>query len=288
MPQIKIFNEINLVETKFITFSDGAISFEIVDFEKLQETNQRVLVQLDVKDCTKDIFALALVKDALDRLGVKDVRLSLMYIPFARADRVFCEGGSHALKVFCNILNTLNFSKVFVADPHSDVSTALINNAEVMHQKDCFLSVLPNIEKITKDFVLCAPDFGATKKIRDVAVAVNKLDFIQGTKIRDVSTGQIVACDVLCDDLQGKDVVIVDDICDGGASFIHLADKLKEKNCGKIILFTTHGIYAKTFEVFKDKIDGIFCYNLVADYLNRAHLEDSIINTTLKEKCNDN
>lgn len=65
--------------------------------------------------------------------------LELAWLPWARQDRHMVNGDSFALKVFANQLNTLNFNKVFLLDPHSDAAAAAINNSVVIAQETCLM-----------------------------------------------------------------------------------------------------------------------------------------------------
>lgn len=271
MSNINIILGSNIESVKFTTFSDGAENCQLPFVQKLSE-HKVCRIQLDIMDCTKDLFRLMLVKDALDSLGCTDVSLTMLYIPNARADRRFSEGSSHPIKVFAKGINNMGFKEVLVADPHSDVATALIDNVKVISQTECFLALLPQIKRVTNNYILCAPDLGATKKLFDTVMKLGHTDYIQAVKIRDTSNGNIIKCDVQCGDLRGKDVIIVDDLADGGASFKFLAEKLLTRNCGKIILYTTHGIYPKGLDSLKGYIDYIFCYNLVCDYTNHVNI----------------
>ena len=268
MSNVNILVGMKNLPVNFTTFSDGA---ENVDLPLPLCNGIRVVI--DIEDCARDIIRLVLVKEALDELGLKDIPLTMLYTPQARADRRFTEGSAHPLKCFARILNSLNFSEVLIADPHSDVTTALINNVRVIDQTQCFKSVLPKINKVSDDFILCAPDLGATKKIFDTVMDLGHTDYLQAVKIRDVNTGDIVKCDIQCDNLKGRDVVIIDDLSDGGASFKFLAQKLLTKNCGKVILYTTHGIYSKGLEVLEGYVDYIFCYNLMERYINTKDIQ---------------
>lgn len=270
--KIEYNNSYNFTKVKFISFSDGAETCDLNLKHSQGVTSVRVTV--DIEDCARDFMRLALVKEALDNLdGNININLSMFYTPFARADRRFSYGESHSLKVFCKLLNTLKFQEVLIVDPHSDVCTALIDNVKVINQTTCFKSLLPFIDKVSSDFILCAPDLGATKKIFDTVRAIGHEDYLQAVKIRDVKTGNIAKCDIQCGDLKGKDVVIVDDLCDGGASFKFLAEKLLTKSCGKVILFTSHGIYSKGLKPLEGYIDYIFCYNLMEKFINKRDIE---------------
>jgi phosphoribosylpyrophosphate synthetase len=55
-----------------------------------------------------------------------------------------------------------------------------------------------------------------------------------------------------------RDILIVDDICDGGATFIELAKIIKPMNPSSLTLFVTHGIFSKGFEPLYEFIDKIY------------------------------
>lgn len=124
-------------------------------------------------------------------------------------------------------------------------------------------------------FYLISPDAGSNKKIFDLAKLIDyDGEIIRCDKLRDIVTGNIIETIVYKDDLNGKDCLIVDDICDGGRTFIQLATALKQKNCGKIYLIVTHGIFSYGFDVLSDNIDGIFCTNSVSDIRDGTIISD--------------
>jgi ribose-phosphate pyrophosphokinase len=115
-------------------------------------------------------------------------------------------------------------------------------------------------------FYLISPDAGSNKKIFDLAKSIGYVgEIIRCDKIRDISTGNIIETIVYKDDLNGMDCLIVDDICDGGRTFIELSKILKQKNCGKVYLVVTHGIFSAGLDVLKPHFDGIFTTNSYKD-----------------------
>lgn len=111
----------------------------------------------------------------------------------------------------------------------------------------------------TKDYLLISPDGGALKKVYKLAQFLGGQPVIECSKMRDVKTGQLSGFKVFADDLAGKTCVIVDDICDGGGTFLGLAKELKAKNVGKLILVVTHGIFSKGLEELTTVFDEIYC-----------------------------
>ena len=76
----------------------------------------------------EDIIELLLFADAAKRQGHRLRTLTMPYVPFSRQDRCNNPGEAFSLKVFCDLINNLNFNSVEIQDPHSDVIPALLNN----------------------------------------------------------------------------------------------------------------------------------------------------------------
>lgn len=205
-----------------------------------------------------DIIKLMLAKDALELKGIKHFELIMPYIPYARQDRKCYEGESFSLKVFTNLINSLNFDKVLTIDSHSDVAPALLNNCTNLSNLEYIKNTI--LADFNEKPILISPDAGSNKKCNKLSVEL-EMDLVKCDKVRDVKTGELSGFEVFSDNLFGKECLIVDDICDGGGTFVGLAQELKRKNAGKLHLFTTHGIYSKGFEIFKGVFDTVYCTN---------------------------
>lgn len=191
-----------------------------------------------------DIMELALLVDAIRR-SIKNpiINLHIPYLPYARQDRVMNSGESLAVKVFCDFVNSLNLNSVTVDDCHSDVGVALLNNVK----NDMNLS--PKIFDLNFD-VLVAPDAGALKKTHKYSELLNK-PVVRADKQRNVQTGKL-SDPVVYGDVNGKKVLIIDDLVDAGRTFIGLSKVLYEQGAKEVMLYVTHGIFAKGKEVLYD------------------------------------
>ena len=133
-----------------------------------------------------DIGLLCLAVDALQRMDVNISNLYIPYFPSARQDRVMVKGEPLSVKVYADIINNLKIKKVFVFDPHSEVTPALFNNCEVVTNHDFIRQV---IDEIGKEVLLVSPDGGALKKIYKVSEFLGGIEVIECSKSRDVKTG---------------------------------------------------------------------------------------------------
>lgn len=237
MKTINLFESNESVELK--KFAGGECHVKFLQAFS-EEDKVRINTRLNSSD---DMMNLCLAVDALRNMSVGYIEAFVPYIPYARQDRVMVPGEPLSIKVFANILNSLNLNKVIVFDAHSDVSVALLNNCRNTPNHDMVKALLKKFS--LSDFVLVSPDLGAYKKIDKLAQKLYyKGEIVTGIKVRDLSTGQIIKSDVNTEDLKGKACLIVDDICDGGRTFMELAIALKAKHAGDLYFIASHGIFS--------------------------------------------
>ena len=202
-----------------------------------------------------DLGLLCLTVDALRRMDVKKINLFIPYFPAARQDRVMIPGEPLSVKVYADIINAMQLEKVTVFDAHSEVTPALLNNCEVIPNHKFIEKVIKNIGNEVK---LISPDGGALKKIYKVSEFLGGIEVVECSKSRNVKTGKLTGFKVYADDLKGTSCLIVDDICDGGGTFLGLGDELKNKNAGDLYLAISHGIFNKGFDELNGKFKKIF------------------------------
>ncbi|MFK7031452.1 ribose-phosphate diphosphokinase [Flavobacterium oreochromis] len=251
------FGTENEISFQAFTFSGGEPHIKIQHFD----TTQKVIITHRANSFN-DFGLIILTIDALKRMDVKEIELFIPYFPAARQDRVMIPGEPLSVKVYAAILNSLNLSKVYVFDAHSEVTPAVLNNCQVITNYKFIEKV---IENIGEEVILISPDGGALKKIYKVSEYLGGVEVVEASKSRDVKTGKLKDFKVYTDDLQGKPCLIVDDICDGGGTFIGLAEALQKKNAGKLYLAVSHGIFNKGFDQLQI-FEKIFTTNSFRDF----------------------
>lgn len=189
----------------------------------------------------REFLALIYLVKHLRAHNAYRIHLTMPYIPNARQDRVKNEEDVFTLKYFAEVLNSLKFASVTVLDPHSSVSEALINNLTVVSPKAYIDEAEFRMKNNGVDIdhmVIFYPDSGAAKRYADMICRT----YAYGIKNRDWKTGKIVGLDIITDgnDIAGKDILIVDDICSYGGTFLHSAKKLKEMGANDIYLYVSH------------------------------------------------
>ena len=213
-------------------FPDHSLLIKL-DPEKMFDNRGAIKVEW-LYEGDSELFTLICVKRHIDcHFSSQDVVLDMPYIPHARMDRVKSDEDVFTLKYFAEIINSLHFSTVWVRDAHSNVSLALIDNV-------CDMGVEPYIRqaiKLSGADAVFYPDEGAMKRYSDRS----ELPYAFGMKKRDWQTGKILGLEIINpENIVGKDVLIVDDICSRGGTFYHSAKALKAAGAKSVSLYVTH------------------------------------------------
>lgn len=205
------------------------------------------------------VMAFFLTIDAIRRINpAAQIHASIPYLPYARQDRVCNSGEALSLGLFAKMLNAMRLDEVELIDPHSDVAAAVIDRSFVTTQKHILARIIENqvLSLNIRDLLLVAPDAGAVKKIKALSDALD-IPYVTATKSRDLKT-MTVTQTRLDGDVAGKNVIVVDDICDGGRTFIQLGRVLRDEGCKELSLLVTHGIFSYGLEPVLDVFDRIY------------------------------
>ena len=253
------------IRYKKFKFPGGETYIKIED-----EFKDEVLITQVIRN-GDDIIEIALAVDALNRVGIENINLFIPYAPYARQDRVMTQGESLSIKVFANMINNMFFNKVYIFDPHSDVTLALIDRCHVINNHRFVKKMIWDIFRKNPfgKLYLISPDSGANKKIKDLAIHLSDLnlyniEIVQCDKTRDVKTGNIDGFKVYSDksDFMDGPCLIVDDICDGGGTFIGLGNQLLNFQPNGLYLAVSHGIFSKGINDLTDHLfDQVFTTN---------------------------
>lgn len=186
----------------------------------------------------KDLMALMFAKKQVDlRTGFVS-ELSISYMPYSRMDRAETFTTPFMLKFVCDFINDLNFETVYVHEPHSDVTTQLLKNVVAISLVLPLVSVAMDDIGFNKEIdYIVYPDKTALKRYSSIE-APNKL---YAEKNRDFATGRILDLEIK-GEVKGKgfNVLLVDDLCSYGGTFLLNAKKLKELGANKIYLLVGH------------------------------------------------
>jgi ribose-phosphate pyrophosphokinase len=232
---------------KAIIFPDGQphLKLDVASMDALGK-NQPIRILSRISNAN-DLMMVLLAKNTLDYQEFQHVELHISYLLAARMDRVMLEGEPFSLKVLATMINSGNFKKVIIFDPHSEVSTAVIERSYAVSNHDFVKDALAHYftQHNPASYCLVSPDAGALKKIHKLAQYLNVDKVVECMKERDLKTGALTNFKTTSENLQGFTCFIVDDICDGGGTFAGTAAMLMDKGATKVVLIVSHGIFSK-------------------------------------------
>ena len=306
-------NDILSFKYEISKFPDGQQSLRLIEngyntFESLRHSDSAHGIRIYSRLNTfSDLEIIICATQALKEVGVKNINLYIPYCIGARSDRKFMEGGVNYVKqVIAPIINSQGYSKVTILDPHSDVLEACINNFEKQDNvglvsfalQDYFLSKgfetwsASNFDGVR----FISPDAGALKKVFHVAEAVKyRNEVIIASKHRNLETGKIDYTNVpMSVHDADKDVFIIDDICDGGRTFIEIAkavdevrklsSSVKPEHYGKNYLIVTHGIFSAGYAQLGEYFEAIYTTNSVKDVAETEYHALENVPTKVKQQ----
>ena len=245
-----------------IDFTKG-VGYEVISFpdgEKHLKINK-----LDRKDTVEivcritnsdDLFLLMQLSDILNRQCVCVEKITIPYLMTMRCDRLFSFEQPFSLKIVADVVNSFNAKKVVIIEPHSSACLDLIKNSEARYTSKGLLEYPTTV---------CFPDKGAFTRY-----ASNMLmrPYIVCSKVRDVETGKITSfsIDKVCEYKEGNEIIVVDDLCDGGGTFVGIAVKLRELKPSKLILAVTHAVQKEGIERVSGFYDKVIITNSYKDW----------------------
>ncbi|MEO5932932.1 MAG: ribose-phosphate diphosphokinase [Duganella sp.] len=249
------------LEPRVFTFAGGESQVVLPD-AFIAEAGSVASVRINAWLRTADaVMQLLLLTDAVRRVMPNaPLHLNMPYVPYARQDRVCNPGEALSAKVFCDLINAQAYASVTIADPHSDVVPALLNRVSVVDASVMLAEVLRQ-SAFARGVTLLAPDAGARKRVQQLARKLDVEHIAFADKVRDTRTGRISGTSV-SSDLPHLPILVVDDICDGGRTFVELGKALAEVSTQPRYLYVTHGIFSKGFEELNLYYQRIFtAYN---------------------------
>lgn len=192
-----------------------------------------------------NLLELLMTIDAAKRASANSITCIIPYFGFARQDRKDKPRVSIASKMIADLLSAAGANRVITMELHAPQIQGFFN-IPVDHLESSIVFV-PYIRTLSQDnLVIAAPDVGASNRIREVAKALN-LPMVICDKER--KRANEIANMTVIGDVQGKDVIIIDDIIDTGGTLCKAAAMLQEKGAKSIRAMCCHPVLSgKAYE----------------------------------------
>lgn len=196
----------------------------------------------------EDLWTLTQIKDVYDYNGYP-LNITIPCLLDAQADRRFNSNESSNLRLVLEHIKRLNFNSVTIFHPHNqEVVEVILPNVKILDNSYFIQQVISKIpvgiEDIGKDshLILMSSDAGGFKPLMKLVDKINwEGETFSASKSRKYEDGKSKLIQQIDrQDFEGKDILIVDDICVNGGTFVGLAKLLKDRNIGKLYLAVSH------------------------------------------------
>ena len=251
-------------------FSDGELC---IDFPNT--IRGRRVYLLTSPDTSDEIIKLQLAIDAAKRAAASEIIPILPYSPYARQDKKDQVRGPIGAKVMAKMLEVCGATSIITYDLHAGQIQGFFE-IPVTHieGKNVFDEYIASI--VTEDTILCGPDAGSGKRVKGVRDQVSKLGHELNIVMMDKTRSKANEVDkmVIIGDVNGKDVIILDDMVDTAGTLCKAADVLLDNGAKSVRAIISHGVLSgKAYE------------NIANSKLTELVLSNSLdLKTNLNEK----
>lgn len=209
------------------------------------------LIQSTHAPAGDNLIELLLMADAARRASAYKVIAVMPYYGYSRQDRKDKPRVAIGSKLVANMLVAAGVDRVITMDLHAPQIQGYFD-IPVDHL-DSHAVFIPYIENLKlENLTFAAPDVGATNRIREIANYFNA-EMVICDKHR--KRANEIASMVVIGDVTGKDIVIIDDICDTGGTLSKSASLLKEKGARSVRALITHPVLSgKAYENIENSV----------------------------------
>ncbi|MGB5554074.1 MAG: ribose-phosphate pyrophosphokinase [Flavobacteriaceae bacterium] len=278
----------DLGKVSFSRYSDGEFqpSFE----ESVR--GARVFIIGSTNPSSENLMEMLLMLDAAKRASARHITAVMPYFGWARQDRKDKPRVPIAAKLVAKMLEAAGATRIITMDLHADQIQGFFEKpVDHLFASTLFL---PYLEKLNLDnLTIASPDMGGSKRAYAYSKAL-ECDVVICYKQR--AKANIISHMELIGDVQGKNVVLVDDMVDTAGTLTKAADLMMERGALSVRAITTHGLLSgnayekiqnsKLLELIitdsipsrkdSDKVKVLTCANLFADVMHRVHHNTSI------------
>ncbi|MEA3353216.1 MAG: ribose-phosphate pyrophosphokinase [Campylobacterota bacterium] len=224
-----------LAEVQVNRFSDGEINVNITESVRGQDV---FIIQPTCAPANDNLMELLIIVDALKRSSAGTINAVVPYFGYARQDRKAAPRVPISAKLVADMLETAGVQRVITIDLHASQIQGFFN-IPVDHLIGASLFVEYIQKKNLKNPIIASPDVGGVARARGYAEKLG-LDLVIVDKKREKANVSEVMN--IIGDVEGRDVIILDDMVDTAGTLTKAADALKSQGATSVMACCTHGV----------------------------------------------
>lgn len=252
----------------------------------------RIFIIGSTHPSSENLMEMLLMLDAAKRASARHITAVMPYFGWARQDRKDKPRVPIAAKLVAKMLETAGATRIITMDLHADQIQGFFEKpVDHLFASTMFLPYLKslNLDNLT----IASPDMGGSKRAYAYSKAL-ECDVVVCYKQR--AKANVISHMELIGDVQGKNVILVDDMVDTAGTLTKAADVMMEKGARSVRAITTHGLLSgdayeriensKLLELIvtdsipintqSEKVRVLTCADLFADVMQRVHNNTSI------------
>jgi ribose-phosphate pyrophosphokinase len=262
----------NFVKSEIRIFPDGESKITLIG--KISRKKSIVVQSIYPPVDTNLVQALSLITKAKENSS--EVIAVIPYMGYARQDREFLPGEIVTMKVLGKLFKGAGASKIIVVDIHSLIGFKHFSI------KTKNVTAIPDLVKYFKKLSLknplvISPDQGGKERAKEFAKEFNS-NYIALDKKRDKKTGKIKITTKNTDEVENRDLILVDDMISTGGSIIKATQFLKKQKCKKIYVACTHALLMNDAEkkIKKAGVTSIISTNTIPGKTSKVDISKII------------
>ena len=279
---------IELGNVIFSRFSDGEFqpSFE----ESVR--GARVFIIGSTHPTSENLMEMLLMIDAAKRASAKHITAVMPYFGWARQDRKDKPRVPIAAKLVANLLETAGATRVITMDLHADQIQGFFEiPVDHLYASTIFVPYIKSLN--LENLCIASPDMGGSKRAHSYAKFLNS-DVVICYKQR--KKANVIEKMELIGDVEGKNVILVDDMVDTAGTLVKASEIMKDKGAVSVRAICTHAILSGNavekvenspmeelivtdsipHDSLPKKIHVLSCDKLFADVMRSVHEHASI------------
>ncbi|MES2836233.1 MAG: ribose-phosphate pyrophosphokinase [Bacteroidota bacterium] len=232
---------------RLLTFSDGEFQ---PSFEETLRGCEVFIIQSTFAP-SDNLMEVLLMVDAAKRASAKEIIAVLPYFGLARQDRKDKPRVAIGAKLAADLLSTAGVSRIMTMDLHADQIQGFFNvPVDHLYASSIFIPYIKSLN--LPNLTMAAPDMGGSKRANAYSKHLDS-DLVICYKQRSVAN--VVDNMTVIGDVAGKDIVLVDDICDTAGTLSKAANMMMEKGASSVRAVCTHAILSgKAYETIENSL----------------------------------
>ena len=226
---------IRISNAKCNKFSDGEMSVQITESVRGQDV---YIIQPTCAPTNDNLMELLIMVDALKRSSAKSISAVIPYYGYARQDRKAAPRVPITAKLVADLLEAAGITRVVTIDLHAAQIQGFFNiPADNLFGSILFVDYLKN--KNLANPIIASPDIGGVTRARSYADKLGYDLVIVDKKREKANESEVMN---IIGDVEGKDVILVDDMVDTAGTLVKAAEVLKKKGATSVMACCTHGV----------------------------------------------